>query len=92
MRWHTIPPDDLIWRELDGELVVRNARTGNTHLLEPLAAEVLRALTEAQAGLTVADLVARLRDDAATEDEWSGAIEAVLTEFERLGLAEPQEP
>jgi PqqD family protein of HPr-rel-A system len=79
----------LIWRELDGELAVRNATSGSTHLLEPLASAVLRTLIEADAGLSVAELVAALREDAGAQDEWRAAIEAVLSEFQRLGLAEP---
>jgi len=94
LRWHTVPPEDLTWRELDGELVVRNARSGSTHLLEPLAGEVLRALLEAEDGMTISDLVAQLREDTATEgvSEWLAAVESVLSEFQRLGLAEPEQP
>lgn len=93
LRWHTPSPETLIWRELDGELVVHNAASGSTHLLEPMAGEVLRALIEASSGMSVADLVARLRGDLAAEDtsEWSAAIEGVLSEFQRLGLAEPEQ-
>lgn len=94
MRWHTIPTEELAWRELDGQLVVLNARSGSTHLLEPLAGEVLRSLTEEKAGMTVPELVERLHGHAAEEDvaEWSAAVEAVLSEFQRLGLAEPEQP
>lgn len=93
LRWHTVPPEALIWRELDGELVLHNARSGSTHLLEPLAGEVLRTLLDAGSGMSVSDLVARLRDDSADEDiaEWFAAIEEVLSEFQRLGLAEPEQ-
>lgn len=70
--WHC-PTGALTWRELEGELVVRNARTGSTHLLDPFAAAVLRALIEADP-----DLFERL-------DRTN--VEAVLSEFERLGLA-----
>jgi len=94
LRWHTVPPVDLTWRELDGDLVVLNARSGSTHLLEPLAGEVLRALLEAEDGMTISELVARLREDNVAEgvSEWLTAVEAVLSEFQRLGLAEPEQP
>jgi PqqD family protein of HPr-rel-A system len=88
LRWRTVPREALIWRELDGELAVRNAESGSTHLLGALAGEILRALIEAQSGLTLADLVARLSDDTAPEAEWQAAIQEVLADFERLGLAE----
>jgi hypothetical protein len=80
LRWRSVPPEALVWRELDGELAVRNAETGSTHLLGALAGKVLQALIEAHCALTVDELIARLRSDTST-------IEDVLTEFERLGLA-----
>ena len=94
MLWHTVPRRDLILRELDGDLVVLNARSGSTHLLEPLAADVLRTLAEAEAGMSVPEIVACLRDDADTDEAsaWFSAVEAILSEFRRLGLAEPELP
>jgi len=94
LRWHTVPPEALTWRELDGDLVVRNACSGSTHLLEPLAGRVLRALIDTSNGMTIEDLVARLHADAVPEEraEEFAAIEAVLSEFQRLGLAELELP
>jgi PqqD family protein of HPr-rel-A system len=93
-RWRTVPAEALAWRELDGEVVVHNARSGSTHLLEPLAGEVLRALIEEQSGMSVPDLVGRLRESFGEDDfaDWFAAVERVLTEFERLGLAESEQP
>lgn len=92
MRWYAPSVEVLALRELDGELVVYNAASGGTHLLEPLAGEVLRTLVEADSAMSMSDLVARLRADTVDEDvsEWSAAIEAALSEFRRLGLAEPE--
>jgi hypothetical protein len=81
LRWRCVPPEALVWRELDGELAVRNGETGSTHLLGALNGEVLQALIEAQSGLTLRELAGRVG-----KDEYS--VEEVLTEFERLGLAE----
>jgi PqqD family protein of HPr-rel-A system len=93
-RWHTVPAEALTWRELDGEVVVHDARTGSTHLLEPLAGEVLRALIEERSGMSVPDLVGRLCETSGEDDfaDWFAAIERVLSEFERLGLAESEQP
>jgi PqqD family protein of HPr-rel-A system len=91
LRWRSLPPESLAWRDFDGEIVVRNARTGSTHHLEALASEVFRALLESQAPLSVADLEALLREGTEVEDngaEWAAPIQEVLTQFERLGLAE----
>ena len=74
--------------------MVLNARSGSTHLLEPLAAEVLRTLAEADTGMSIQDIVACLQDDAAEDEasEWFSTVESVLAEFQRLGLAEPEQP
>jgi DNA-binding IclR family transcriptional regulator len=60
---------------------VRNAASGSTHLLGALAGKVLLAMIEAPASLTLGELAARLGNDSST-------VQDVLTEFERLGLAE----
>jgi hypothetical protein len=80
VRWRTVYPEALSWRELEGEIVVRNACTGSTHLLNSLACEVFRALVEAEAGIGVAELSARLGEEPSS-------IAAVLADFERVGLA-----
>ena len=89
MQWHAVSPEFLVIRELDGELAVLNGLTGNTHLLEPLAAEVLRTLMMAAGGLTASELVTRLAEAHDTREDWLKSIEAALSEFQRLGLARP---
>jgi PqqD family protein of HPr-rel-A system len=92
LRWRTVSPEALAWRDFEGEIVVRNARTGSTHLLEQFPAEVLRTLIEAGGSLSVPDLMARMGTSAAdgeNVEEWSTAIQEVLSELGRLGLAEP---
>jgi hypothetical protein len=84
LRWRTVPDEALIWRELDGELVLRNAMTGSTHLLQPPAAQVLKTLIAEKQGLTAAELAAHIGDDAETPD-----MQELLGEFKRLGLAGP---
>jgi len=91
-RWRSVPPDAVVWREWDGEFVVRNERSGNSHLLGPLAGSVLQILLRANGGLSAADIAVELSDEpAATIDsEWHSAVDVVLAEFQRLGLAEPE--
>jgi PqqD family protein of HPr-rel-A system len=87
--WRCVPVDALVWREWEGELAVRNERTGSTHLLGPLAGSVLQLLMLAEPGLSVAELAARLRDNLPPGSLQSeAAIDEVLAEFRRLGLAE----
>jgi PqqD family protein of HPr-rel-A system len=92
LRWSSLPADAIAWREFDGAIVVRNARTGSTHLLERFPAEVLRTMMEADGPMSVLELEARLSLRAAGDEDgaqWSTAIEEVLKDFYRLGLAEP---
>jgi len=86
VRWHTVSRQALTLREFDEELVVRNAATGSTHLLQPLAAEVLTLLMETGDGMTAAQLAASLGDEGGGG---IAAMEELLQEFKRLGLAEP---
>jgi PqqD family protein of HPr-rel-A system len=84
LRWRTVPVEALSLSHLDGDLVVRNAMTGNTHLLEHPAAGLLAALMEAGEGMTADELAARMGRAASID-----AVEALLADFQRLGLAEP---
>lgn len=87
MRWRLVS-HSLAWRELDGEIVLRSAQTGSTHLLGPLASTVFRMLAEAPDGLAIEDIHAGLGDSGEPADEWYASIETVLAELRRLGLAE----
>jgi PqqD family protein of HPr-rel-A system len=73
-------------------MVVRNARTGSTHLLGPFAAEVLRTLIEAGDFLGVEAVLSRLqaRFPGDNDAEWPTAIPEVLSELERLRLVLPE--
>jgi PqqD family protein of HPr-rel-A system len=89
-RWRSGPPHAVTWRDWDGEFVVRNERTGSSHLLAPLAGRVLGVLLEAGGPLEAAEIAAKL-DEAFPTIEYYGQADAVaetLAEFDRLGLAE----
>jgi hypothetical protein len=92
LRWRSVAPDAIDWREWDGEIVVRNERTGSTHLLGPLAGRVLQVLLEADGALSVGDIAVRLGQEPAATATADGraAIDAVLSDFRRLLLAEPE--
>jgi PqqD family protein of HPr-rel-A system len=93
--WRSVPPDAIAWHEWEGEFVVRNERSGSTHLLAPLAGSVLQVLLEVDGALSVADIAARLGDQplaAAAAPDLHAAIDAVMSEFKRLGLAQPEQP
>ena len=90
LHWRSVPTDAIAWHKWDGEFVVRNERTGSTHLLGPLAGRVLQALLEADGTRSAAELEAGLGDQPAAASDGNVAIDAVLSEFQRLGLAEPE--
>ena len=88
--WRSVSVDAIVWREWDGEVVVRNERSGSSHLLGPLAGKVLQVLLEADNALGVEAIAARVGDPQTGEadvDRW--AVDEVLAEFHRLELAEP---
>jgi PqqD family protein of HPr-rel-A system len=90
-RWHAVPDAALAWREWGGQTVVFNAETGSTHLLNPLAAEILRRLAT-QGPTSAFALGAGLVDEGDGDDpaKWTRAIAQILSEFMRVGLAQPE--
>ena len=91
MRWRIPDGKSLAWRELDDELVLRNDVTGSTHLLDSLGAELLLTLIRAKTSLTSDELAAMLATEGEAPQEISPSIEAMLSEFQRLGIAEPSD-
>jgi len=95
-RWRSVSSDAILWREWNSEFVVRNERSGNTHLLGLLAGRVLQVLVEADGDLGVGEIALRLGERwpgelgsrAADSPDRRAAIAEVLSEFRRLGLAE----
>ena len=90
-RWHAIPVEALAWREWDGDVVIFNQRTGSTHLLGEFGSEIFRRLMAAHSGATVEALAAELTEglNRIGVDAWTKAVAAVLSDFARLGLAQP---
>lgn len=88
VKWRIILADNIIWHELDGELVVYNDLTGNTHVLNPLAGMVLRRLTDSGVAHTVVELTESLGSGAGIDpgNTYTEAVDAVLGELERFGI------
>jgi PqqD family protein of HPr-rel-A system len=87
--WRVASRTPLRWRGWDGEWVVYHPDSGDTHLLDPLAAEALRSLEASPAG--AAALVERLAGsaDATGVEELGAAVERMLRVFDEVGLIEP---
>lgn len=90
VKWRLVPADSLCWREWDGEIIVFNDLTGNTHLLNPLAGLVLTRFVESRAMFSAADLTESIGQSEAVEQDVAliEAIGEVLDDLERLGIAE----
>lgn len=89
-RWRSVPRDAVALREFDGEFVVRNESTGNSHLLGLLAGRVLVVLLDARGSLDAAEIASHLDTTVSPVEtgEAYDAVEEVLAEFCRLGLAD----
>lgn len=87
-RWRIVPGYELLWFEGDDGHVVYHSGSGDTHLIDDAAADLLRLLqADSQAS---AALAARLAEDdrvaAAEAPEYTARL---LHELARLGLVEP---
>lgn len=91
-KWRVIPAFELHWRcgAAWGEgAVVFHGGSGDTHLLNPIAAEALHALAEAPADCR--ELARRLAAALELEsvEDLVGRLKPLLAEFNQLGLIEP---
>jgi PqqD family protein of HPr-rel-A system len=76
----------LSWRAWAGEIVVYNHESGDTHHLDPLAAEVFESLLEGSTDL--GELEERVARSLAVEktQELRDTLSAIVTRFETTGL------
>jgi PqqD family protein of HPr-rel-A system len=85
--WRVVPGQLLAFREWDGEAVLYNDLSGNTHLLDGGAIDVLQALRSGPAD--AATLAARLASHVdADGDDLSAVIEDIVTRLASLDLVE----
>jgi len=88
-RWQLTAPGELRWVEWGDEWLLYHGASGDTHLLEPLAVEVLQALQRAPA--TAEGLVdgLALDGDEETRRHLSDYIASLCATLSRLGVIEP---
>lgn len=87
-RWVVPGASEFLWEQWGEECVLFDPRTGQTHALNPLAAEALvslqrRALTATQLTAHLAELI-----DLRSKRRLAQQVEDILHEFEELGLVE----
>lgn len=80
-RWQVPPDAALRWRLWEDEHVVYHGASGDTHLLNPAAAEILRRMESTPASV---EDVARILGDASLPHATS-----LLDRFAELGLIVP---
>jgi PqqD family protein of HPr-rel-A system len=86
--WQVVPGQSLAVKEWDGIAVLYNDLSGNTHLLDGAAVEVLQALRSAPA--TAATLATALTDRIECDaDELTTLIDELLAGLAALDLVEP---
>ena len=80
---------ELLWREWDGENIVFNVSSGNTHLLQPTAVDVLRLLEKET--LSAEEISERLISmvGVSSDEEIVKNVETLLMNLDHLGLIEP---
>lgn len=86
--WRVTPGSDLRWRNWDIETVVYQPFSGDTHLLNPLAAEALRHLSHVTA--TVREVTAHVAEvlELQVDDELHRKMEQCFERFIQMGLIE----
>lgn len=87
--WQVVPGQLLVFREWEDEAVLYNNLSGNTHLLEGAAVDLLYALRErpADSAALALQLADQFGADAGDADFRAG-IEAMLSALARLDLVE----
>ena len=86
--WRVTPGQALACREWDGEAVLYNDLSGNTHLLDGAALDLLHALRDQPADATT--LATRLADPFdAGDDDLVSLIDDMLAALAGLDLIEP---
>ena len=85
-RWKVNPKFPLQWQVWDDEFVVYNTGSGDTHLLDPVAAEVLQSLEKKTADLS--ELAGRVSASIEIEPDskFSDYLEQLLSDLHKLGL------
>jgi PqqD family protein of HPr-rel-A system len=86
--WVSVEFHALLWETWEHEHFVFNPRSGETHVLNDLAGEMLRALAEKPH--TAAELALRFRDRLAGggPDDVQPAVDALLRQLDQLGLVD----
>jgi len=92
MTWQVIAPGSLHMRAWDNEVVVYDATSGNTHLLDTTAARILATIANAPAdAATLAQALTELSHGTPGEQAHE-RVDAILAELAGISLITPVTP
>jgi PqqD family protein of HPr-rel-A system len=87
-RWRVPMGFSLHWQSWDDEFVVYNSGSGDTHLLDSVAAEALQSLERESANLSELAGKVAASLEINLDDNLSAYLERLVSDFHRLGLVE----
>lgn len=88
VHWKILPSGGLSWRQLDGDYLVFNPSSGNTHVLDVASGEILRLLVGAAASTKAVGSHLAAFLEVAEDDELRDARDRMLLNLEELALIE----
>lgn len=91
-RWKIVSQDRLHWRVWDGEFVVYDNGSGDTHLLSPEGAEILHLLSKHPASVEQVVQHMALKLNVETDESLYAGTKNALTNLDQLGLIQPVTP
>jgi PqqD family protein of HPr-rel-A system len=87
-RWQAVPHIDLHWRFLEEHYLLYNSGSGHTHVLDPIAALLVRQITDRCRETTeLVEGIGELLNLEPTE-EFRTSLQQTLWQLEALGLIE----
>ncbi len=89
--WKLSGGSSLLWRRWNDEYVVHNAGSGDTHLLDLLAGEVLKQLEASSADAQELTQRVAAAVELPADVVLVQHIERLLADFDQLGLIDPDE-
>jgi PqqD family protein of HPr-rel-A system len=79
----------LLWKRWDDEPIAYNVESGNTHLLNPLAAKILRQLQQHPSTLSRVSHHVAAEVEVDSDEELIEHVERLISNLDELGLVKP---
>ncbi len=86
--WKACASGTLLWEQWNGDYIVYNSHSGETHFLNELAAMALKSLEEVPCNAEQLAKTMAMRDSIAADLD-TPDMQRLIEEFDSLGLIEP---